>query len=149
MLARFQALRHLIILGVLSADGNLAAVGFLAILVEDKNPLTARHTVERALRDDDGLLRLSELQIHIVGLARADVAGAHALEDEVDAELAVPHLGIDLAHLQGVTLTILLEGGSQTGLHTVDVMLIHLRLHLVVAEVVDDTYLLSCLYALS
>ena len=95
------------------------------------------------------MLRLSELQIHIVGLARADVAGAHALEDEVDAELAVPYLGINLAHLQGVTLAVLLEGSGQPGLHTVDVMLIHLCLHLVVAEVVDDTYLLSCLYALS
>ncbi len=149
MLARLQSLRHLIVLGVLSADGDLAAIGFLAILVENEDPLAARHTVERALGDDDGLLRLSELQIHIIGLARADVVRAHALEDEVDAELAVPHLGIDLAHLQGVTLAILVEGGSESGLHAVDVVLIHLCLYLIVAQVVHHTYLLSCRHALS
>ena len=46
-------------------------------------------------------------------------------------------------------LAVLYERGIKPRLHTVDVMLIHLRLHLVVAEVVDNSYLLSCLYALS
>ncbi len=148
MLARLQALRHFIVLGVLPADGYLAAISLLAILVEDEDPLTARHTVERALRDDDGLLRLSELQVDIVGLTCADVAGAHALEDEVDTEPAVPYLGIDLAHLQGVTLAVLLEGGGQSRFHTVDVVLVHLCLYLIVAQVVNDAYLLSCRDAL-
>lgn len=46
-------------------------------------------------------------------------------------------------------LAILVEGGSQAGFHSVDVVLIHLCLYLVITEVVDDSYLLTRRDALS
>ena len=46
-------------------------------------------------------------------------------------------------------LTILVEGSSKSRFYPVDVMLIYLRLHLEIAEVVDDSNLLSSLNALS
>ena len=149
LLARLQAFYHFIVLRILTADGYLAAISLLATLVKDKNPLTARHTIKRTFRDDDCLLRLSELQINIISLTRSDIAWANALEDEVDAEPAVSYLGINLANLQEIMLAVLVEGGSQARFHTIDVMLIHLRLHLVVAEVINHSYLLTRRDALS
>ena len=149
MLTWFQALYYLIILRILTADGDLAAISLLATLVEDEYPLTARHTIKRAFRDDYCLLRLSELQIQIVGLTGSDIARAAALEDEVDAEPTVSHLWINLANLQEIMLAILVEGGSQAGFHSVDVVFIHLCLHLVITEVIDDSYLLPRRDALS
>ena len=111
--------------------------------------MTARYTIERAFRDNYCLLRLTELQIYIISLTGSDVAWANAFEDEVDAESAVSYLGINLANLQEIMLTVLVEGGSKSRFYPVDVMLIHLRLHLEIAEVVDDSNLLSSLDALS
>ena len=111
--------------------------------------MTARYTIERAFRDNYCLLRLTELQIYIISLTGSDVAWANAFEDEVDAESAVSYLGINLANLQEIMLTVLVEGGSKSRFYPVDVMLIHLRLHLKIAEVFDDSYLLSGLNALS
>ena len=111
--------------------------------------MTARYTIERAFRDNYCLLRLTELQIYIISLTGSDVAWANAFEDEVDAESAVSYLGINLANLQEIMLTVLVESGSKSRFYPVDVMLIHLRLHLEIAEVVDDSNLLSSLDALS
>ena len=132
LLTWFQALYYLIILRILTADGDLAAISLLATLVEDEYPLTARHTIKRAFRDDYCLLRLSKLQIQIVGLTGSDIARAVALEDEIDAEPTVSHLWINLANLQEIMLAILVEGGSQAGFHSVDVVLIHLCLYLII-----------------
>ena len=111
--------------------------------------MTARYTIKRAFRDNYCLLRLTELQIYIISLTGSDVARANALEDEVDAEPAVSYLGINLANLQEIMLAVLVESGSKPRFYPVDVMLIHLRLHLEIAEVVDDSYLLSGRNALS
>ena len=111
--------------------------------------MTTRYTIKRAFRDNYCLLRLTELQIHVIGLTGSDVARANTFEDEVDAEPAVSYLGIDLANLQEIMLTILVEGSSKPRFYPVDVMLIYLRLHLEIAEVVDDANLLSSLDALS
>ena len=111
--------------------------------------MTARYTIKRAFRDNYCLLRLTELQIYIISLTSSDVARANAFEDEVDTEPAVSYLGINLANLQEIMLAVLVEGGSKSRFYPVDVMLIHLRLHLEIAEVVDDSNLLSSLDALS
>ena len=111
--------------------------------------MTARYTIKRAFRDDYCLLRLTELQIYIIGLTGSDVARANAFEDEVDAEPAVSYLGINLANLQEIMLAVLVESGCEPRFYPVDVMLIHLRLHLEIAKVVDDANLLSGLNALS
>ena len=111
--------------------------------------MTARYTIERAFRDNYCLLRLTELQIYIISLTGSDVAWAHAIEAAVDADSAVSNLGINLANLQEIMLTVLVECGSKSRLYPVDVMLIHLRLHLEIAEVVYDSNLLSSLDALS
>ena len=111
--------------------------------------MTARYTIKRAFRDDYCLLRLTELQIYIIGLTGSDVARTNTFEDEVDAEPAVSYLGINLADLQVLMLAVLVESGSKSRFYPVDVMLIHLRLHLEIAEVVDDSYLLSGRNALS
>ena len=41
--ALLQAFQHLVVLGVLTSDADLAAVCFLAVLVEDENPVAARY----------------------------------------------------------------------------------------------------------
>ncbi|CDA58093.1 unknown [Prevotella sp. CAG:604] len=46
-------------------------------------------------------------------------------------------------------LAVLVESGSKSRFYPIDVMLIHLRLHLKIAEIVDDSNLLSSLDALS
>ena len=68
--------------------------------------MTARYTIKRAFRYNYCLLRLTELQIYIIGLTGSDIAWANALEDEVDAEPAVSYLGINLANLQEIMLTL-------------------------------------------
>ena len=99
--------------------------------------MTARYTIERAFRDNYCLLRLTELQIYIISLTSSDVARANAFENEVDAEPAVSYLGINLANLQEIMLAVLVESGCEPRFYPVDVMLIYLRLHLEIAEVVD------------
>ena len=111
--------------------------------------MTARYTIKRTFRDNYCLLRLTELQIYIISLTGSDIARANTFEDEVDAEPAISYLGINLANLQEIMLAVLVEGGSKSRFYPVDVMLIHLRLHLKIAEVVDDAYLLSGRNALS
>ena len=117
--------------------------------VYKRQPLTTRYTIKRAFRDNYCLLRLTELQIYIIGLTGSDVARANTFEDEVDAEPAISYLGINLANLQEIMLAVLVEGSCKSRFYPVDVMLIHLRLHLEIAEVVDDSYLLSGRNALS
>ena len=98
LFARLQSLQHLVVLRVLPAYANVAAIGFLSALVEHEDPLAARGLEEGAARNDDGLLGLAQLQVDVVGLACADVLRALTPEDEVSAELALAHLRIDLAH---------------------------------------------------
>ena len=62
---------------------------FRAILVEHENPLSAGGLEERAARDEDGLLWLSQFEVDVVGLACADVLRTLATEDEITAELAL------------------------------------------------------------
>ena len=71
------------------------------------------------------------------------------MKDEVGAELALPHFRIDLAQAHRVGLLASCERSGESGLHTVDVVLVHLSLDLVVAQVVDLPYLLTGSYALA
>ncbi len=83
-----------------TADGDLAAISLLATLVEDEYPLTARHTIKRAFRDDYCLL----LTVRVANpdsrfLTVRILLGATALKDEFYAEPTVSHLWINLANL--------------------------------------------------
>ena len=53
--AFLQAFQYLVVLRVLASDADLAAVGFLAVFVEDENPVASRHLEEGAFRDEDAL----------------------------------------------------------------------------------------------
>ena len=105
--------------------------------------MPARHAVERALGDEHRPLRLAQLQVDIIGLTRSDVGRTFAAEHEIYLEPAVFHLGVHLAHGERIVLAVLLKGRREPLVHPVDVMLVNLRLHFIVAEVVDDTNLLS------
>ena len=96
--AGFQTFSHLVVLGILPPYAYLAAVGAVAVFVENENPVAPGHAVERSLRYEDGRLRLAQLQVDVVGLARADVGRTAALKGKIDLETSVAHLGIDLAH---------------------------------------------------
>ena len=130
-------------LRVLATDAYVSAIGFLAILVEHENPLSACGLEEGAARDDDGLLGLAKFEVDVVGLARADVLRALATEDEITAELALANFWIDLANLQLVCLVATRKGGRQTLAHTVDIVLVYLSLYLIIREVVQLANLLS------
>ena len=98
-LARLQTFEHLVVLRVLAAYADVAAIGFRAALVKDEDPLSACGLEEGAARDEDGLLWLTQFEVDEIGLARADVLRAFAAEDEITTELALAHLGIDLSDL--------------------------------------------------
>ena len=119
----FKAFDDLVILRVLPPNLDVAARGLAAIGREHINPLAARLLVESATRDELRLHGLAELQVEVIGLAAADVLGLLLHKLEVGLELAVAHLGIDLADLRCITLALSLEGGLQAGRNTVDVML--------------------------
>ena len=70
-------------------------------------------------------------------------ARAFADEDKVGAERSVAHFGIYLAHTQPVGLAVATERSRETGTHAVDVVLVNLRLHLEVGEVVYLSDVLS------
>ena len=53
--ALLQAFQYFVVLGVLASDADLAAVCFLAVLVEDEYPVAARYLEERSFRDEDAL----------------------------------------------------------------------------------------------
>ena len=77
--ALLQAFQYFVVLGVLTSDADLAAVCFLAVLVEDENPVAARYLEERAFGDEDALGGFAQLEVDVVGLSASDVFGAVAL----------------------------------------------------------------------
>ena len=81
--AFLQAFQYFVVLRVLASDADLAAVGFLAVFVEDENPVASCHLEEGAFRDEDALGGFAQLEVDVVGLSAADVFGAGAFEDEV------------------------------------------------------------------
>ena len=91
-------------LRVLAAYADGATIGFVAIRGEYEDPLAASSLEERAARDDDGLLRLPQFEVDVIGLTCADVLWALTPEDEVATELAFAHLGINLANLELILL---------------------------------------------
>lgn len=141
--ALLQAFQHLVVLGVLTSDADLAAVCFLAVLVEDENPVAARHLEERSFRDEDALGRFAQLQIDIIRLSAADIFGAVAFEDKVGAETSFAHFGVDFAHLEAERCSLPFEGGWQPVGDAVDVVLVYHRFNLEVGKVVDLAYHLS------
>ena len=148
-LAWLQTLQYLVVLWILAAYADVAAIGFCATLVEDEYPLSACGLKERAARDEDGLLWLTQFEVDVIGLACADVLWTLALENEVTAELALAHLRIDLAHLQLILLVTTGESGCESLTNAVDIMLVDLCLHLIVREIVQLSDLLSWLDALA
>ena len=136
-------------LRVLTAYADIATIGFRTVLGENEDPLSACGLEERAARDDDGLFRLTQFEVDVIGLTCADILGPLATEDEVAAELAIADFGIDLAHLQLILLVATGKGGSQSLTHAVDIVLVNLCLHLIIAEVVQLSDLLSWADALA
>ena len=63
-------------LRVLTTYANRTAIGFAAIGREHEDPLAACGLEECAARDDDGLLRLTQFEADVIGLACADVLRA-------------------------------------------------------------------------
>ena len=87
--AGFEAFKHFVILRILPADPDFAAVSLFPVLIEHKNPVSARTLKERTLRDDDAFGGLSELKIDVVCLPASDIVGAFAGKDKVRAEFTV------------------------------------------------------------
>jgi len=69
--AWLQTFEHLVVLRVLAAYTNLAAIGLTTIGREDEDPLPARGLEEGAARDEHGLLGLAQFEVDIVGLTCA------------------------------------------------------------------------------
>ena len=108
-----------------------------ALLIHHEDPLATCCLEEGAPRDQHRLRGLPQFEVQVVGLAGADRLRMGRLEGEGRAELTLAHLRIDLAHPQGIALTVPLEGGRQPLPHPVDVVLVDLRLDLEIAEIVD------------
>ena len=73
-------------------------------------------------------------------MPRADVAGAVVCKHKVCAEFTLANLRIDLANSEVERLAITFEGGRETNLDAVDVVLVYLRLYLEVTQVIHLTY---------
>ena len=118
-------------------DANLPLDGLVAILADHIDPFPTGLLVEGAARNDDRLLRLAKLEIEVIRLAGADVVRLLPVKLEIGLELAVAHLGIDLADDRREGLALTLESGFQAGNDPVDVMLIYLCLNLISPDGVD------------
>ena len=136
-------------LGILAAYADVAAIGLAAVSREHKNPLAACGLEEGAAGDDDGLFGMTQFEVDVVGLTRADVLRALATEDEITAELALANFWIDLANLQLVGFVATCEGGCESLVHAIDIVLVDAGLNLIVRKVIELTDFLSRTDALS
>ena len=134
---RFKSFEYLVVLRILTSEAYVASVGFLAVFIDHIDPLAACLREERAAWDDDRFGGLSELKVHVVGLSGADVVGVFSGENKLHPEFIFADFGVYFPHSQTVELSGTLEGGVQSGHHTVDIVLIDRAFHLIVAEVVD------------
>lgn len=144
-----EAVGHLVLLRVLAADGDGHTYGACLVLVQFVYPLAARGLVEIAAGDDEGILRLTEFDLHTEALAHTDIVGHVGSEDEVDVEHAVLYLGHHLGDLQWVALALVEDGGGQAGGDAVDVVLAERGVHLELVEHLDFGNACAGLYLLA
>ena len=61
LFAFFQALDDFVVLRILPSDADIAAIGFLPVLVDDEDPISARYLKEGSFGDEYALCGLAPL----------------------------------------------------------------------------------------
>ena len=84
----------------MAADADGASEGGVSVSAEDVNPGAAGLLEESAARDEHCLFGLTQFEVEVIGLTAADIRGPFVSEDEIGAELALSHFGINLAYCQ-------------------------------------------------
>ena len=98
LLPRLQAFEHLVILWILPAYADVAAVCLVAVAVENEDPVAASDGIECTFGYQHRLLGFAKLEVDVVGLASADILRTLAVESEINLEASLFYFGIYLPH---------------------------------------------------
>ena len=104
--------------------------------------------IECPSRDQDGFFRLSELQVHVIGLPGADVVRLLPVELEIRLEFPFPDFGVDLPDDGMESLVLSFKQCFEALCDTVDIVLVYPGFNLVARQVVYLAYLCSGCYGL-
>ena len=137
LLARLEAFEDFVELRVLTADADLALCRLAAFRRHYIYPFSTGLLVECTARDEDGVFRLTELEIEVVGLTCADVCRLLLAETEVGLELSAAHFRIYLADDSVICLVLTFEGRRKTGIHSIYLVFIYLSFNLVAFLCID------------
>ena len=105
--------------------------------------------VEVTTRDDECLFGLTELDLHAIGLADADVRWTFLLKDEINVERAVANLRYNLSDVQWELLALILDVGRKARGYAVNVVFVERSMHLVVGQHFDLSNLFASTDALT
>src|SRR5262249_21132078 len=131
------------------SQAYVAPISFLAAAIHYEDPFPARGSEEGALGNQYAFRGLAKLQVEIASLARAQVIGLVAVENQIGAETVFAHLRIDLAHFHAETGAIAFARGLKAGRDTVYVVLVDVGRHLIVGQVAHLPHFLARPDALS
>ena len=148
-LSRAESFLHFVILRVLSADADFPSYRTVPFGREDIYPPSSRMLEESAAWYHYRLLRLSELEVHIIGLSGPDVFRLLSGELEVGLELAFPHFRIHFADNGQEFLFLPFEYGFKSGRYPVYIVFVYQGLYLVARQIVYLSYPCAGSYGLA
>lgn len=134
---------------VLTANADRSLDGFLARSIELIDPLATGALVEVTTRDDECLFGLTELDLHAIGLADADVRWTFLLKDEINVERAVANLRYNLSDVQWELLALILDVGRKARGYAVNIIFVERSMYLIIRKDFDLGYLFASTDALT
>src|SRR5690606_38444208 len=132
-----KTFEHLDALRVAPSEADGLPHSAAAVRIDDEHPAAPGIVVKRAVRDDQGIGRLADVEPHTDRLAAADESGRRVEKRELDFELALANVRVDLGDLELMSLARELEGRDLPERHAGQIELVDERRDLERAELVD------------